>query len=93
MGGYIARSSRRAKRWLRAPAGGRNGVSEAMAEREIIFEIRRIGMVAKATAVDVASGIEASITGPANAAEVSLREAARRKLEYVLRRRQKSGGG
>jgi hypothetical protein len=64
-----------------------------MAEREIIFEIRRIGMVAKATAVDVATGIEASITGPANAAEFSLREAARRKLDYVLRRRRETGSG
>jgi hypothetical protein len=41
----------------------------------IIYEIRRVGTVAKATAVDVATGIEASITGPANAAEFSLREA------------------
>jgi hypothetical protein len=64
-----------------------------MAEREIIFEIRRVGMVAKATAVDVATGIEASITGPANAAEFSLREAARRKLDYVLRRRRETGSG
>lgn len=53
----------------------------------IIYEIRRVGSVAKATAVDVATGIEASITGPANAAEFSLREAARRKLAYVLKRR------
>ena len=63
-----------------------------MAEREIIFEIRRIGTVAKATAVDVATGVEASITGPGNAAEFSLREAARRKLDYVLRRRRETGG-
>jgi hypothetical protein len=53
----------------------------------IIYEIRRVGTFAKATAVDVATGIEASITGPANAAEFSLREAARRKLAYVLKRR------
>ena len=58
-----------------------------MVDREIIFEIRRIGMVAKATAVDVATGVEASVTGPGNATEFSLREAARRKLAYVLERR------
>jgi hypothetical protein len=63
-----------------------------MAEREIIFEIRRIGTVAKATAVDVATGVEASVAGPANATEFSLREAARRKLDYVLRRRREAGG-
>jgi hypothetical protein len=58
-----------------------------MVDREIIFEIRRIGMVAKATAVDVATGVEASVTGPGNATEFSLREAARRKLAYVLEKR------
>jgi len=59
----------------------------------IIFEIRRLGAVAKATAVDVATGVEASITGPANATEFSLREAARRKLAYVLKRRGNDGDG
>ena len=57
----------------------------------IIYEIRRIGMVAKATAIDVATGTEASITGPANAAEFTLREAARRKLAYVLKRQGETG--
>ena len=59
----------------------------------IIYEIRRIGTVAKATAIDVATGVEASITGPANATEFSLREAARRKLAYVLLKRQERAGG
>jgi hypothetical protein len=59
----------------------------------IIYEIRRVGTVAKATAVDVATGVEASITGPANAAEFSLREAARRKLAYVMKRRPGAGDG
>lgn len=58
-----------------------------MQGREVIFEIRRIGAVAKATAIDVETGIEVSVTGPANAAEFSLREAARRKLVYVLAKR------
>lgn len=44
--------------------------------------------MAKATAVDVATGIEVSVTGPANAAEFTLQEAARRKLAFVLRKRQ-----
>jgi hypothetical protein len=61
--------------------------------RDVIFEIRRIGMVAKATAVDVATGIEVSVTGPAGAAEFTLREAARRKLVYVLEKRAKGGTG
>ena len=58
-----------------------------MSDRDVIFEIRRIGTVAKATAVDIATGTEVSVTGPANAAEFSQREAARRKLAYVLRKR------
>jgi branched-chain amino acid transport system permease protein len=62
-----------------------------MQGREVIFEIRRIGMVAKATAIDVETGIEASVTGPANAAEFSLREAARRKLAWVRRRAAEPG--
>jgi len=48
-------------------------------------------MVAKATAVDVATGIEVSVTGPSGAAEFTLREAARRKLVYVLEKRAKGG--
>ena len=58
-----------------------------MQGRVVLFEIRRNGMVAKATAIDVETGIEASVTGPANAAEFSLREAARRKLAWVLGKR------
>ncbi len=57
-----------------------------MSAREIIFEFRRIGNVVKVTAIDVASGIEAVIAGPAHAAEHALRDAARRKLVYVMKR-------
>jgi hypothetical protein len=64
-----------------------------VSERDVIFEIRRIGSAAKATAVDAATGTEVSVTGPANAAEFSLREAARRKLAYVLRKRETERGG
>lgn len=61
-----------------------------MAEREVIFEFRRVGSVTKASAIDVETGIEVSIMGPASAPELALREAARRKLMYVLRRRQQA---
>ena len=57
-----------------------------MGDREIIFEIRRIGMSAKVTAVDVATGIEATVAGPANCADFTLEAAARRKLAYVLKK-------
>jgi len=37
------------------------------AEREVIFEFLRIGAALKVTAVDVASGVEASMVGDPNA--------------------------
>jgi hypothetical protein len=45
------------------------------------------GNVVKATAIDSVTGVEASIVGPANAAQSTLAEAARRKLEYVLKKK------
>ncbi|MBM3524313.1 MAG: hypothetical protein FJX57_15265 [Alphaproteobacteria bacterium] len=63
-----------------------------MAEREIIYEFRRVGNATKASAVDVETGIEVCVVGPANAPELALREAARRKLGYVLRRQARSEG-
>jgi hypothetical protein len=55
-----------------------------MSGREVIFEIRRIGNSAKVTAVDVETGIEATVAGPAYSSDFSLEQAARRKLAYVL---------
>lgn len=59
-----------------------------MADREIIFELRRVGSVIKASAIDVETGVEVSIVGPAGAPPLALREAARRKLLYVLKRKE-----
>jgi len=58
-------------------------------EREIIFEFLRVGAAVKVTAVDVATGIEASIVGDPAAGETALKQLARQKLEYV---RAKQGG-
>ena len=58
-----------------------------MGEREVIFEIRRIGTFAKVSAVDVASGIEVSVTGPASATDATLHRAALAKLDRALGRR------
>jgi hypothetical protein len=57
-------------------------------EREVIFELQRIGGAVKVVAVDVATGIEASIMGPASSGEAMLCRVARQKLAYVLARRQ-----
>lgn len=52
--------------------------------REIYFEMRRMGAYVKVVAIDSATGIEASIVGPAQATADQLKTNALRKLEYVL---------
>jgi len=52
--------------------------------REIIFEFVRVGGSVKVTALDVASGVEVSIVGPASAGEASLKRLAKQKLDYVM---------
>ena len=58
-----------------------------MAEREVYIEFVVQGNVIKATAIDAATGVEASIVGPANAPRSTLAEAAARKLDYVLKKK------
>jgi hypothetical protein len=58
-------------------------------DREVIFEFTRVGQSVKVTAVDPATGTEASIVGPANMGETILKHNALKKLEYVL---SKKGG-
>jgi hypothetical protein len=54
--------------------------------REVIFEFYRLGNSVKVSAVDTESMTEVSVVGPATASEVTLRNNALRKLEYVLAR-------
>jgi hypothetical protein len=56
-------------------------------ERDIIFEFVQVGAAVKVTALDTASGIEASIVGDPSAGEAALKRLALRKLEYVLAKR------
>ena len=58
------------------------------AEREVIFEFLRIGAALKVTAVDVASGTEASLVGDPHAGQETLRRLAMQKLDYVMSRKQ-----
>jgi len=58
------------------------------AEREVIFEFLRIGAALKVTAVDVASGTEASMVADPRAGQETLRRLARQKLDYVMSRKQ-----
>jgi hypothetical protein len=48
------------------------------------------GNFVKATAIDPATGIEASIVGPASASQAILAENARRKLAYVIKKEKKA---
>ena len=45
------------------------------------------GAFVKVTAIDPETGLEASIVGPSNASQAMLAEQARRKLEYVARKK------
>ncbi len=56
-------------------------------EFEIYVEFVVQGNVVKATAIDSATGIEASIVGPAKAGRDVLSQAAVRKLEYVMKKK------
>ena len=53
-------------------------------ERETIFEFVRVGAALKVTAIDPATGTEASIVGDPAAGEAALKRLARQKLDYVL---------
>jgi hypothetical protein len=59
----------------------------APAKGEIFLEVVIQGAFAKATAIDSATGLEASVVGPANASRVALGDAAKRKLEYLIRKK------
>jgi hypothetical protein len=58
-----------------------------MARREIFIEFVVQGAFVKATAIDPVSGLEASIVGPASAPQSVLAEQARRKLEYLAKKK------
>ena len=53
-------------------------------KRETIFEFVRVGVSVKVTAVDPATGTEATIVGDPAAGEAALKRLARQKLDYVL---------
>jgi hypothetical protein len=56
-------------------------------QREVLFEFVRVGNAVKVTAVDAASGTEATIVGAAGTSEEVLKRNALGKLDYVMRRR------
>lgn len=71
------------------PGSGRDGGGEG---REVILEYIPIGGSVKVTAVDVETGIEVSVIGPATAPQTELERVAVRKLRYMLEKRREGGG-
>jgi hypothetical protein len=53
-------------------------------KREILLEFVVVGGSVKVTAIDAATGVEASIVGPASAPRSTLEAAAVQKLRYVM---------
>lgn len=63
--------------------GARNRVSGG-GEREVIFEITRVGDVQRVAAVDVETGVEVVVQAPGAAALADVRALALKKLERAL---------
>lgn len=61
-------------------------------EREVIFEITRIGDAQRVAAIDVATGIEVVVQAPANAALADVRALVLRKLKRALGGNADDGG-
>ncbi len=57
------------------------------ADNEFLIEFVRIGNSVKVSAIDPATGVEASIVGPAHLSEAQLGASAIAKLRYVLARK------
>ncbi|NDE90586.1 MAG: hypothetical protein EB059_05545 [Alphaproteobacteria bacterium] len=61
----------------------------AQKTKEILFEISRMGTLARITAVDPETGTEVVMQGPASAGDAILKQNAARKLLYVLEKQKK----
>lgn len=62
---------------------------------DVLYEIQWLGNSARVSAIDPKTGIEATVVMPAGAMEHEMKTMARRKLAYLLARREEgdSGGG
>ena len=69
------------------PSGCATSEMSAPGKGEVLLEFVVQGNVVKATAIHAATGIEASIVGPANAGRDVLGQAAVRKLKYVMEKK------
>ena len=58
-----------------------------MGDREVLFEMTRVGSYMKVVAVDAATGTEVTISGPASAPVEALKRQAVNRLLFVLKRK------
>lgn len=58
------------------------------AQRQVYFEIRRVGTHIKVSAIDGVTGTEVSIVGDPRASEAMLKQTALKKLDYVMGKNQ-----
>ena len=58
-----------------------------MPGKEIYVEFVIMGNTVKVTAIDSETGLEASVIGPAGAPRAAMADAARRKLEYLEKKK------
>lgn len=58
-----------------------------VSEREVYFEFFAVGGSVKVNAIDPASGVEASIVGPSNAAQADLQRLALAKLKRMVQKK------
>ncbi len=58
-----------------------------MPGKEIFVEFLILGNSVKATAIDADTGLEASVIGPAAAPRAAMADAARRKLEFLQKKK------
>lgn len=65
-------------------------VSSDPSRREVLFEFTVIGPYVKVAAIDAATGVEVSVTAPANASRADLQKLALRKLDGWLSARTSS---
>lgn len=57
-----------------------------ISNREVFIEFHTIGQFVKVTAMDTATMTEISIQGSASSSEATLKNAALKRLEYVLKK-------
>lgn len=62
-------------------------MTQALKNREVIFEFYPVGAYMRVSAMDAQTLTEISIQGPANAGEETLKRNALKRLEYVLRKK------